>query len=86
MPSILSSISLNKDQDQPLWTLSPIGQFTVGLFYKRLTKREFDEIFSFKRIKRLIAPPRIAFFVWEVAHGSILTIDKFMRCGKTMVN
>lgn len=29
---VLSSILVNEDQDQPLWTLSPTSQFTVGSF------------------------------------------------------
>lgn len=61
--NILYSISLNEDQVQPLWTPISMGQFTMGSFYKPLTKRKNDEEnFPCRQIWRLNAPPRIAFF------------------------
>lgn len=74
-----SSIALVESDDQPIWTLNPNGSFYVGSFYKYLI--EDDDVED-----KFMTLPRIAFLVWEVGSGHILTMDMLIRRGKIMVN
>lgn len=78
--SVLTLISLNNECNQPVWSISTTGSFTVGMFYKHLSKKEpTEENFSFRQMWKVNAAPRRAFFAWEATHRYIVTIDKLTK-------
>uniref|UniRef100_A0A2N9EED7 Reverse transcriptase zinc-binding domain-containing protein n=1 Tax=Fagus sylvatica TaxID=28930 RepID=A0A2N9EED7_FAGSY len=66
------------------WKICKDGVFTSRSFYSALINRR-GVSFPWKSIWRVKAPPRVAFFIWTVAWGRILTCDNLMQRGYTMV-
>lgn len=71
-----------------MWKMRKRGYFSVKTFYKHLTRGEGSGFvhFAAKQFWKTKASPRVTFFAWEVSREYILTIDRLMRTGKTMVN
>lgn len=58
--SLLSSVSLDENYDQSVWSLSSIGIFTVRTFYKHLTKEEpIENNFPFRQIWKVNTQPKV---------------------------
>lgn len=68
-----------------LWTPSISHGFKVKNYYKILQAGEACP-FPWKNIRKVKAPPRIAFSIWTTTLGRILTIDNLRRDGFTLVN
>ena len=81
---LTSIVVTNEGPDSLRWKLSKDGVFDSRSFYLALNNRS-GVSFPWKRIWAAKAPPRVAFFIWTVAWGRILTCDNLMRCGYTMV-
>lgn len=81
----LSFVSMDRSNDELVWTLSSIGTFSVRSFYNYLVKNNTIEIiFPFRQIWKVNAS-LIIFFAWEVGCECIDTIDKLTR-RKVMLN
>jgi hypothetical protein len=61
------------------------GLFELKSFYRALSPHGSSS-FPWKSIWRSKAPPRVAFFVWMVAHSKILILDNLGRRGLVVVN
>ena len=83
--SLLYSYNLDDGVDKIWWVPDRKGKYTVKSFYKVLITRECSP-FPWKCIWRIKAPPRVAFFVWAVALGKILTIDNLRKKNMVLVN
>ena len=80
----LSSVSIpTMGPDGLKWHPRKDGVFDSRSYYSILSARP-GGCFPWKSIWAAKAPPRVAFFVWTVAWGRILTCDNFMRNGYTM--
>uniref|UniRef100_A0A2N9EHD8 Reverse transcriptase zinc-binding domain-containing protein n=1 Tax=Fagus sylvatica TaxID=28930 RepID=A0A2N9EHD8_FAGSY len=66
------------------WKCSKAGVFDSRSFYEVLNDRP-GVVFPWKSIWKAKAPPRVAFFIWSMAWGKILTSDNLMHRGYTMV-
>jgi hypothetical protein len=64
--------------DRLVWNLSKRRSFEVKTFYRALACQEAVS-FPWKGIWRVKAPKRVAFFVWILALGKILTHDNLHR-------
>jgi hypothetical protein len=71
------------DPDSLRWKLCKDGAFASHSFYYALSDR-LGVSFPWKSIWMVKAPPRVAFLIWTVAWGQILTCDNLMRRGYTM--
>ena len=76
-------VAPNAASDGMHWKLCKDGAFTSRSFYYALIDRKGVR-FPWKSIWRVKAPPRVAFFIWTMAWGRILTCDNLMRRGYTM--
>jgi hypothetical protein len=65
-------------QDQICWKPAVSKIFQVRSFYLVLSSRE-GVLFPWKCIWKPKVPPRVAFFIWTVALGRILTADNLRR-------
>jgi hypothetical protein len=65
------------------WKLCKDGVFASRSFYYALNAR-MGVSFPWKSIWMVKAPPRVAFFIWTMTWGRILTCDNLMRRGYTM--
>jgi hypothetical protein len=71
----LYSISVRHGEDDRLvWNLPKRGLFEVKSYYEVLIRKDSPS-FPWKSIWRVNAPARVAFFVWTVALGKIMTHD-----------
>jgi hypothetical protein len=70
--------------DRVVWNLSKRMNFEVKTFYKALICYKAVS-FPWKGIWRVKTPKRVAFFVWTVALGKILTHDNLRRRGIVVV-
>ena len=64
--------------DQMCWKPVMGRGFAVRSYYQVLTK-SFDQSFPWKTVWKSKVPSRVAFFVWIVALGNVLTIDNLRR-------
>uniref|UniRef100_A0A2N9I206 Reverse transcriptase zinc-binding domain-containing protein n=1 Tax=Fagus sylvatica TaxID=28930 RepID=A0A2N9I206_FAGSY len=81
---LASNVVPKEGADGMCWKLSKAGVFDSRSFYLALSARQGVR-FPWKSIWAIKAPPRVAFFVWTAARGSILTCDNLMRRGYMMV-
>ena len=79
--------------DRVRWDLTNQGCFTVRSFYLKLfagkfppQEIHFEKGFPCNLIWKSLAPLKVSFFVWEAAHGNILTCDNLQKRGKVLVN
>jgi hypothetical protein len=71
----LYSISVRHGEDDRLvWSLSKRGLFEVKSYYEMLNRKDGPS-FTWKSIWRVKVPAMVAFFVWIIALGKILTHD-----------
>jgi hypothetical protein len=82
---LLYSYTLDGGNDKIWWMLSKKGKFEVRSFYNTLISND-SLPFPWKSIWRSKAPPRVAFFVWMVALGKILTLDNLRKKNMILVN
>jgi hypothetical protein len=80
---LASNVVPKEGADGLCWKLSKAGVFDSRSFYLALSARPGVR-FPWKSIWAVKAPPRVAFFVWTAARGSILTCDNLMRRGYIM--
>jgi hypothetical protein len=64
--------------DGLVWNPSKRGLFEVKSYYEVLIRKNGPS-FPWKSIWRVKAPTRVAFFVWSVALGKILTHDNLWK-------
>jgi hypothetical protein len=74
--------------DSMVWTSSSRHGFAVKSYCTMLTSPRSEEPGSFpwKRIWKVKAPLRIAFFLWATALGRILTVDNLRRREFQLIN
>jgi hypothetical protein len=75
---IYSSYVRYGEGDRLVWNPSKKGFFEVSSYYEVLIRRNGPS-FPWKSIWRVKAPTRVAFFVWSVALGKILTHDNLHK-------
>jgi mannosylglycoprotein endo-beta-mannosidase len=71
--------------DKVVWLGSKDGRFTVKSFYTSL-RGDTSSSIPWRDVWRSKVPMRVAFFVWEVMHGKILTIDNLRRRGICVID
>ncbi|CAN1767846.1 hypothetical protein LINPERHAP1_LOCUS10424 [Linum perenne] len=71
-----------------VWILESSGIFSVKSLARELIRRKFVGLANFpsETVWIKCAPPRVACFVWQVAHESISTIDNLIRRGFHFLN
>jgi exonuclease III len=79
-----SHTSRGVEGDKIVWRLGRKGMFDSRSFYHVL-RAPPALCFPWKSIWRVKAPPRVAFFMWTVAWGRILTCDNLKKKGIVMV-
>lgn len=84
---VLANVQLHDTMDKVVWKLKKDDKFTVKSFYEHWVKRDGDGgRFPAMQIWKVKALPQIVFFACEASQECILTIDKLMRRGLTIVN
>jgi hypothetical protein len=84
----LYSISARHGEgDRLLWNPSKKGLFEVKSFYEELIRKDDPSFPSFlwKKIWRVKAPTRVAFFVWSATLDKILTHDNLRKRNVIMI-
>ena len=71
--------------DRFCWDLNSSGKFDLRSFYHKI-QNAAPSTFPWKGIWKVKVPKRVAFFMWTIAHGQILTLDNLMLCGCPLVN
>jgi hypothetical protein len=71
--------------DSMVWTPSSRHGFAVKSYYTMLHSGEHSS-FPWKSIWKVNAPPRIAFLLWAMALGRILTVDNLRRRRFKLIN
>ena len=71
--------------DRLCWDLNGSGKFDTQSFYHKI-RTVAPSTFPWKGIWKVKVPKRVAFFMWTVAHGQILTLDNFMLRGRPLMN
>ena len=71
---LYSVSSKGQGNDQMCWQPSGLFIFQVRLYYQVLSNMA-GVMFSWKCIWRSKVPPRVNFFIWTMALGTILTAD-----------
>ena len=70
-------------EDKMCWKLDKKKGFKVGVYYRLLDSdtdtATTDHLFPWKIIWRSKVPLRVAFYVWTVDFGNILTIDNLRK-------
>ena len=69
--------------DKFCWCLRGSGKFDTRSFYKEISGANISP-FPCLTIWPVKIPKRVAFFVWKIALGRILTLDNLMRRGATI--
>jgi exonuclease III len=75
---LYAKAGLGSGIDAIRWGAAKSKCFTVGSYYRALSGT-YHGSFPWKMIWKSRAPPRVAFFVWTVTLGRILTIDNLRR-------
>ena len=82
---IHTCIPRGEGSDRLFWCLNGSGKFDVRSFYYKIRNVTLPT-FPWKGIWKVKVPRRVAFFMWTVAHGQILTLDNFMLRGRILTN
>jgi hypothetical protein len=83
---LLYSVTIHRlEEDQFRWKPSPDKGFQVQSYYKEICSSRTGS-FPGKSIWKSKVPPRIAFFTWPAALGTILTAENLRRCGIVLVS
>ena len=79
--------------DSVIWYLNSKGCFTVKSYYVKIASVPSSPLhlisrmcFPWNLIWKSLAPFRVSFFIWEVAHIGIFTYDNLQKMGKILVN
>ena len=81
-------IRVHRDvEDRVIWTVSRYGPLTflVKSLYSILEPRD-SPLFHSGSIWKSSAPPKVAFFAWEVSWGKVLILDQLQRRGYFLAN
>ena len=71
--------------DTLCWRLKGDGKFDTRSFYHAIQGTQ-DSLFPWKGVWKPKVPKRVAFFLWTVVHGWILTLDNLMIRGRSFAN
>ena len=71
--------------DRLCWCLNGSGKFNIRSFYHKIQNVTLST-FPWKGIWKVKVPKKVAFFMWTIAHGQILTLDNLMLRGRTLAN
>ena len=80
---IQSQFPRGTGSDGLCWSAMEVGSLTLGSFYHKIW--DVTPNFPWKGIWKVKIPKRVAFFMWTVAHGQILTLDNLMLRGWQIV-
>jgi mannosylglycoprotein endo-beta-mannosidase len=83
--TLYAHVILRGGSDKLVWVGAKDGRFTVKSFYNTLSGDSFS-LLPWREVWRSKVPMRVAFFVWEVLHGKILTIDNLRRRGLCVID
>ena len=78
MDSIYAVSLRGVGEDKICWIPTKRRGFEVQSYYQVLTG-SIDQSFPWKTIWKPKVPPRVAFFVWTIVLGKILTIDNLQK-------
>ena len=67
------------------WDLNGSGKFDTQSFYHKI-QNVAPFTFPWKGIWKIKVPKMVAFFMWTVAHGQIITLDNLMLRGCPLAN
>ncbi|KAL4202551.1 hypothetical protein AMTRI_Chr02g264260 [Amborella trichopoda] len=76
---------LSHGRDELVWTLPPLGKFSVASFYKSLTLSPTSHE-AFSKIWSTIAPPKVQTFHWLAFSHRVLTVDNLQNRGLPISN
>ena len=82
---IQTRIPRGEGSDKLFWCLNGSGKFDVRSFYHKIRNVTLPT-FPWKDIWKVKVPRRVAFFMWTIAHGQILTLDNLMLRGRILAN
>jgi hypothetical protein len=82
---LYSTTIKTNEEDKMCWRPSLTKGFHVKSYYKVLSSHGGD-LFPWKSIWKVKAPPRVAFFSWTAALGKILTVDNLRQRGLILVS
>ena len=72
-------------EDRVIWKASRCDTFLVKSLYSILEPRD-SPLFHSGSIWKSSAPPKVAFFAWEVSWGKVLILDQLQRRGYFLAN
>ena len=82
---IQTRIPRGEGSDKLFWCLNGSGKFDVRSFYRKIRNVTLPT-FPWKGIWKVKVPRRVAFFMWTIAHGQILTLDYLMLRDRILAN
>ncbi|KAL5711436.1 hypothetical protein ACHQM5_021892 [Ranunculus cassubicifolius] len=89
---VLKNFEFTGEEDSRFWG-DKVEDFTVKTMTKWMEERSYVSkqlaILAFPKSKvwnSLLIPPKVAFFLWTVVRGRVLTVDKIQKRGMNMVN
>ena len=82
---IQSQVLRGGGSDNLCWSLNGSGKFDTRSFYHKI-RDVTPPNFPWKGILKVKVTKRVAFFMWTVAHGQILTLDNLMLRGCSLAN
>ncbi|OUZ99415.1 Reverse transcriptase zinc-binding domain [Macleaya cordata] len=83
--TMLNTHVLTEDEDPRIWTKEKKGSFTLSSCYDNIHKGGMME-FPHKEVWVSDIPMKICFFVWQVFHDSVPTMDNLSRKGMININ
>ena len=82
---IQSQVPRGGGGDGLCWSLNRRGKFDTRSSYRKI-RNVTPPSFPWKGIWKVKVPNRVAFFMWTVAHGQILTLNNLMLRGRPLSN
>lgn len=73
-------ITINQEEDDPVWTISTSGNFSVASAWNSLRQRKDFAPFDSKLWHKAI-PFKMSFLSWRAIHGRLSTDDRVTRFG-----
>uniref|UniRef100_A0A7N2R7T0 poly(A)-specific ribonuclease n=1 Tax=Quercus lobata TaxID=97700 RepID=A0A7N2R7T0_QUELO len=84
-PLIQPRILRDDRRDTLCWWLKGDGEFDTQSYYHEI-RGASNSLFPWKGVWKPKIPKHVAFFLWTVAHGRILTLDNLMLKGRPLAN
>ena len=78
LTQIASNISLNNEEDAPVWRFTSNGQYSVQSLYAVLSFRGVMPI-HIPAVWQLNVPPRVHIFLWLLYNNKLLTRDNLQK-------